>query len=295
MPHHFTTTIDQDGVATTTLTQEHAKVNKLSAGVWAELDTQITAWREDPAIRAVVLTSGKPGVFLAGADIAELRALRTSEEVDALVRSSQDTLTRLEQCGKPVVAALNGSALGGGLEVVLACHGVVAVDSEAILLGLPETRLGLIPGAGGTQRFTRMAGISAAVDLIRRAVLYPPRDGMATGIIDNLVPAEDLQATARHLALTLAEGEFKRDWDEMARQDDEAALARNHEEEAVAAVQAAVDTTAVNAASQLAACKVITLGMLRTFEEGLALERQAFVELFFRPEVQELMEAFFRR
>jgi 3-hydroxyacyl-CoA dehydrogenase len=130
------------------LTLKNPPVNALSAAVWQALDTQLGAALADPAVRAVVLI-GAGGTFVAGADIAGFAALKTREDSLARTAGSHAILERLEGAPKPVVAAIAGHALGGGLELAMACH--LRVTTRAAKLGQPEVLLGLIPGAGGTQ------------------------------------------------------------------------------------------------------------------------------------------------
>ena len=120
----------------------------------------------DPDIKAVVFTSGKKDSFIAGADITMLEAVTSAEEGERVSREGHKVMNRIEDCPKPVVAAIHGVALGGGLEVALACHARVATDSKKTQLGLPEAQLGLLPGGGGTQRLPRQIGVQAALDLM---------------------------------------------------------------------------------------------------------------------------------
>ena len=123
-------------------------------------------WRRAPTCAGVVLRSGKPDGFIAGADIKDFTAIRSALEAETLSREGQALLDRLEALPVPVVAAIHGPCLGGGLEVALACRYRVASDDPKTVLGLPEVMLGLIPGAGGTQRLPRLIGLRAALDLI---------------------------------------------------------------------------------------------------------------------------------
>ena len=120
----------------------------------------------DAGVRAVVLISGKPDNFVAGADIGMLSACKTSGELTALARGGQQSFDHLAAMKKPVVAAINGACLGGGLELALACSYRIASSSKKTKLGFPEVMIGLLPGAGGTQRLPKLAGIQSALTLM---------------------------------------------------------------------------------------------------------------------------------
>jgi len=135
------------GTAVVTLDVTGAPVNTLSSAVAQEFDGLLTRLEGDPMVGAIVLISGKADNFIAGADIEEFTRLRTAEEATALSRRAQDLMNRVAACRKPVIAAIHGSCLGGGLELALACHWRVATDHPKTQLGLPETQIGLLPGA----------------------------------------------------------------------------------------------------------------------------------------------------
>jgi 3-hydroxyacyl-CoA dehydrogenase/enoyl-CoA hydratase/3-hydroxybutyryl-CoA epimerase len=162
-----------------------------------------------PGLRAVVLRSGKPDNFIVGADIADFGLVRSQLEGETLSRDGQAILDRLASFPLPVVAAIHGSCLGGGLEVALACRYRVATDHAKTALGLPEVMLGLIPGAGGTQRLPRLIGLARSLDLVLTGrTLKGPRARKA-GLVDEVVPEPILLQTARRAALGLAEGTLR--------------------------------------------------------------------------------------
>ncbi|HXV85243.1 MAG TPA: enoyl-CoA hydratase-related protein, partial [Gemmatimonadales bacterium] len=140
------------GVVTARLDLPGESVNKITRGVRDELDALVSRWSADPAVRAVVLQSGKPDSFIAGADIDEFVRLGSVPEARDLVRTGQALIGRLGAMGKPVVAAIHGACLGGGLEAALACSYRVATDHPKTVIGLPEVQLGIFPAAGGCQR-----------------------------------------------------------------------------------------------------------------------------------------------
>ena len=160
------TTVLDHGIAVVTFDLPGESVNKLSGAVKVEFEALLIRLRDDTAIRAAVLISGKPDSFIAGADIDEFSALTTETAAERLSFEGQEMVSRVETLAKPVVAAIHGACLGGGLELALACHYRVATDHPKTQLGLPEVQLGLIPGAGGCQRLPRLIGARAALDMI---------------------------------------------------------------------------------------------------------------------------------
>src|SRR5690606_19135757 len=170
-----------------------------------EFATVIDALETTEAEAAVILSS-KPGVWIAGADIDEFRDLRTPEDGERLSQSGHELLGRLERLRIPVVAAIDGAALGGGLEVALACTYRIATDAPATRLGLPEVQLGILPGIGGTQRLPRLVGLRAALDLMLTGRLLDARRARRIGMIDEVVPTAALERIARQVARGLVEG-----------------------------------------------------------------------------------------
>jgi 3-hydroxyacyl-CoA dehydrogenase / enoyl-CoA hydratase / 3-hydroxybutyryl-CoA epimerase len=199
-----------DGVATALLDVPGEPVNTLSREVGAELTEVLRALQADPAVRAVVVASGKREGFVAGAKIDMIQAVQSAAEAEALSRAAQRGFDELERSAKPVVAAIHGACLGGGLELALACHWRVASDDKKTQLGLPEVQLGLIPGAGGTQRLPRLVGIATALDLILAGKTLKARKAQKLGLVDEVVPAPLLLEVARRRARELADGKLHR-------------------------------------------------------------------------------------
>ncbi len=156
----------EDGVATILLDVPGGSVNTLSPELGEELQAAVGSLEKDPGVKALVLASGKKDGFVAGAKIELLQGAGSAAEVEALARTGQKGFDRLEQLKKPVVAAIHGACLGGGLELALACHWRIATDDRKTQLGQPEVQLGVIPGGGGTQRLPPLIGIAQALDLI---------------------------------------------------------------------------------------------------------------------------------
>jgi 3-hydroxyacyl-CoA dehydrogenase/enoyl-CoA hydratase/3-hydroxybutyryl-CoA epimerase len=198
------TTVVEDGIAVVTFDLPGEPVNKLNATVKVEFEALLIRIRDDAEIRAVVLISGKPDNFIAGADIEEFTALTTQAEAERLSFEGQEMVSRVETLPKPVVAAIHGACLGGGLELALACSYRIATDHPKTQLGLPEVQLGLIPGAGGCQRLPRLIGARAALDMILTGKSERGAKALRLGLVDELVPKSILLRTSMEAAGRLA-------------------------------------------------------------------------------------------
>ena len=177
------------------------KLNALNAATLDALLAAFDAAAAEPAVRAVVLTGTGPKAFVAGADIAEMSALRPAEARDFSLRG-QRLMRRIETLPKPVLAKVNGFALGGGLELAMACHLRIAADTAKV--GQPEIGLGLIPGFGGTQRLLRLAGRAATLELCLLGAPIDAARAQQLGIVNRVTPAAELDAETDKLATQLA-------------------------------------------------------------------------------------------
>ncbi|MBE2249053.1 MAG: fatty acid oxidation complex subunit alpha FadJ [Myxococcus sp.] len=198
-------------VAVITFDIEGEAVNTLSPAISQEFEALMTKAAADDAARAIVFISGKKDSFIAGAKIDFLSTLKTAAEAVALCRQGQAGFDRLDAFEKPVIAAINGACLGGGLEWALACDYRIATDTPKTSLGLPEVQLGLIPGAGGTQRLPRLIGAQAALDLILTGKSLKAKKALKLGVVDEVVPTPILRQVALRRALEMAEGKLKLD------------------------------------------------------------------------------------
>lgn len=189
-----------DGVATVTINRPD-KLNALNAATIDELDHCLRQLAADGSARVVVLTGAGPKAFVAGADIAELAALQAAT-AQALARRGQALMDLVAHLGKPVIAAVNGFALGGGCELALACSFRWAADTAR--LGLPETGLGLIPGYGGTQRLARLVGRGRALELILRGNMVTAAEAQAMGLVNRVLPAAELGPAVAQVAREIA-------------------------------------------------------------------------------------------
>lgn len=179
-----------------TINREH-KLNALNKETLAELADVIAAAAQQEEVRGVLLTGAGEKAFVAGADISEF-ADYNGEQGEDLARKGQEIVfDAIEKCPKPIVAAINGFALGGGLELAMACHLRVAADHAK--LGLPETSLGLIPGYGGTQRLTQLVGKGKAIEMIATADMISAQDAEKIGLLNYVVPQSELIAKAESI------------------------------------------------------------------------------------------------
>ncbi len=177
------------------------KLNALNRETLTELHAAFADAGTDESVRAVVLTGAGPKAFVAGADIAEMSGLTPVQSRD-FSRHGQALMSRIERLGKPVIGMVNGFALGGGLELAMACHLRVAADTAKI--GQPEVNLGLIPGFGGTQRLLRLAGRSATLELCLLGAPIGAERALQLGIVSRVVPAAELEAATFAMAEQLA-------------------------------------------------------------------------------------------
>lgn len=183
-----------NGIITVTIDQTERKMNVIGEGFNEAFATITDTFINDQDAKGLILTSGK-STFVVGADIDQLATIETAEQAFDLVEDLKTSLRKLETSGKPVVAAITGTALGGGLELALACHYRIAIDSpktsSTTKLGLPEVKLGLLPGGGGTQRLPRLIGIQKALELMTQGKELRPQQALEIGFIDDVAHDDD--------------------------------------------------------------------------------------------------------
>ena len=249
MPHQLLTISHH--VARITL--HNPPANVLNFSVLKELEQVLNEVEEDEYVRAVIVT-GSGRFFCAGADIHELTHLNTSHSATEFALRGQSLLNRIERCNKPVLAAINGTCVGGGLELALACH--IRVAAAGALLGLPEIKLGLIPGFGGTQRLPRVVGASVAAEMIMTGESVTAEEALRIGLVSRVVPPQGVMAQT----------------------------------EAVAALITAQGATAIEAALH-----AIRGSLDIPLSEGLAREAELFGRLCMTREKQEAVRAFLEK
>ena len=188
-----------EGIATITVNRPD-KLNALNAATIAQLDRAVDAVADDDGVRGVIVTGAGAKAFVAGADIGELAKMGPLDGV-RVSRAGQDVFRRIEQMRKPVLAAVNGFALGGGLELALACHLRIAASNARF--GLPETKLGIIPGYGGTVRLPRIVGRGRALELILTGEMIDAAEAHRIGLVNRVVEPDGLADAVRRLMATI--------------------------------------------------------------------------------------------
>lgn len=238
--------------AIATITIDAPPANALSSGCIQELRDVVKQLNDDDQTQAIIIT-GKGRFFAAGADIKEfVPALGDNQQGLALSKAGQALCNEVENCHKPVIAAINGPALGGGFELALGCHFRIASDKAFV--GLPELHLGLIPSFGGTQRLSRLTNPATALDIILTGRQIKSEEALKLGIIQQAVAAEDLITAAVDLA------------------------------------HAYVDNNSVQTVQRLIEC--VIKGGKEPIEDGLQRESEKFAELFLTEDAKEGVEAF---
>lgn len=190
-------TVDRDH-AEICIHTPNEKVNKLTRSAFLELHEHIVFLRAKSAeIKTLLIYSNKPDMFLAGADINEIQAMTRREEALALVEKAQEVFQELSELPQVTCVAINGPCMGGGVEMSLACNFRLASDSDAVRLGLPEVQLGVLPGAGGTQRLPKVVGLVNAITMITSGAPIDAKKALKMGLVNDVIPAEYLLSNAR--------------------------------------------------------------------------------------------------
>ncbi|WP_047150560.1 enoyl-CoA hydratase [Aneurinibacillus tyrosinisolvens] len=229
--------------------------NTLSAATLSGLSQAFDYLETNEEVKAVVLT-GAGKFFVAGADIKEFTgAFGEKEKAVEIARAGQELFTRIENFHKPVIAAINGAALGGGLELAMACH--IRFAAEGAQLGLPELKLGLIPGFGGTQRLARLTGKAKAIELILSSQFIDGKEAERISLVNRVLPLESLLDEAKQFAASLTEEK--------------------------------------SAVSVRAALEAVTYGLDAGQEKGMGREAELFGELFGSEDVREGVNAFIEK
>jgi 3-hydroxyacyl-CoA dehydrogenase / enoyl-CoA hydratase / 3-hydroxybutyryl-CoA epimerase len=296
----FTIERRDDEVAVVRMDLPGESMNVLNEDFQPEFAKVLEELERDRTVKGVVLASGKKD-FIAGADIKMLDKVSTAREAAEMARAGQRGMARIASFRVPVVAAIHGVALGGGLEVALACHGRVASDDRRTKLGLPECQLGLLPGAAGTQRLPRLVDIQTALDMLLTGKKIPAKKARKIGLVDEVVPEAILVDVAARHALSLAERagrEPSRSPKDFLKPEElqEWALTENPIGRKVVfdqARKALLKKTRGNYPAQEKILDVVKRGLEDGFEAGCAAEAEAFGELVVSPQAASLMSIFF--
>jgi 3-hydroxyacyl-CoA dehydrogenase/enoyl-CoA hydratase/3-hydroxybutyryl-CoA epimerase len=283
-------------VAVLSLDVPDAPVNTLSLTLAEEFRTTFDEIERDSSVEAVVLISGKPDNFIAGADIDQFLEFKTAEEAEQASYTGQKMLSRLERLRVPVVAAIHGACLGGGLETALACAWRIATEHPKTVLGLPEVQLGLIPGTGGTQRLPRLVGLPNALDMILRGRNVRPRKALKIGLVDDVVHPAILRDVALQRARELAAGSRQRSVGRADRGAEGLLVERNKLGRSLVfkkARQSVMKQTHGQYPAPLAALDVVRIGYDEGIDAGFREESRRFGELAMTEVSRQLIFLFF--
>ncbi|MFL5540283.1 MAG: enoyl-CoA hydratase-related protein, partial [Longimicrobiaceae bacterium] len=285
----------EDGIAIVRLNQPGKPVNVISADLVTAMHGILQRLEDGgEGVRAAILISDKKGSWIAGADIEQFKDFKTPADGENASREGQKLLNRLERLVLPTVAAIDGAALGGGLETALACTYRIATDGPKTKLGLPEVNLGIIPGAGGTARLPRLVGLAGALELMITAKQLDGRRARSAGLVDEVVPAPVLLREARRAAKDLASGKLK---PKGARRRGSPRLAENRPGLRGFIVrkarQGVMGKTHGLYPAPLRLIEVVDRGLDTPIDDALALEARAFGELAVTPEARSLVHLFF--
>lgn len=271
-------------------------VNKVGPLLMRELAVVLTAIEGDATIRSAVLISGKPEVFIAGADIAQFLTFRVPADGETASRAGQELLQRLERLRVPVVAAIHGACLGAGMETALACAYRIGTEHPKTVLALPEVQLGILPGAGGTQRLPKLVGLQNALSMILEGRSVRSKRALQMGLVDELVHPAILRDVAVRRAVALADGSLARSRGASTRRPAFMLLGNNRVGRSVIfkkAREKVLKKTHGNYPAPLAAIEAVRAGYTRGFESGLRDEARRFGELAVTEVSRQLVGLFF--
>ncbi len=293
----------RDGVAVVRMDVPGETMNTLKESFSQDFARLFDELEKNSDVRAVVFASGKPDSFLAGADVKMIHGVKTAEDAAEISRTAQRAMNRLEDFRVPVVAAIHGPCLGGGLELALACRARVASDDRKTKLGVPEVQLGLLPAAGGTQRLPRLLGVQTALDLMLTGKQVDAKRALRMGLVDEVVPNAILLEVAVEHALQLAgepkkkEGPLERLKHLLGKEElSELALTENALGRKLLFDQAKkqlLSKTHGNYPAPERILEVVRAGLEGGMAKGLEAEAQAFGDLVVSAEAAQLMGIFF--
>lgn len=289
------TTDGRDGILVVTIDQPGDAVNKVDRALGADLERVLAQLDRDRSIRGVVIASGKPDIFIAGADIEQFLDFRVEADAENAARFGQRLLNLLERSRVPIVAAIHGACLGGGLEMALACRYRICTDHPRTVLGLPEVQLGLIPGMGGTQRLPRLVGARNALDMILTGRNIRAKKAVGMGLVDEMVHPAILLDVAVQRARELADGTLKPKRG-VAKDLAGAALDANPLGRLLVYRQAregVLKKTHGHYPAPLEAIEVVKYGLANGMEQGLDREARGFGRMALTPQSRELVFLFF--
>lgn len=287
----FTMEVRDDGVAVITIDVPGESMNTLKDSFAEEVGSLMNRLESDDAVKGVVFISGKPGSFIAGADINMIDGCENAVDAESLARKGQAMFDRIEQLNVPVVAAINGACLGGGLELAMACHVRVCTDNSKTALGLPEVKLGLLPGSGGTQRLPELVGVQQGLTMILTGKELRAKQALKVGLVTEVVPQSILLDVAVEHALKRKPKESKPPLSGFSKVLEATRFGRDiifKKANEQAQKKAQGNYPAIDKIIQ-----TVREGVERGREAGLDKEARSFGELAMTPESYQLRQIFF--
>lgn len=288
--------VDDDGIAILTIDLPGKSMNVLTPELMQDLETLVQRVASDDSVKGAVITSGKKA-FIAGADIKDMvtaydRGL-TEKETFEFSHELNRRFRAMETCGKPFAVAINGLALGGGLEVCLACHYRVMTDDPKAFVGFPEVNIGLLPGAGGTQRLPRLIGVSEALPMILQCKNVNPQKALELGIVHELAPTDGVVEAARQWVLN--EGDPEQPWDKKGFKvpGGAGAMTPKTAQNYMVGTSLLAGKTQHNYPAPISAMSAIYEGCILPIDAGLNIESQYFGKLLAGPVARNMMRTLF--
>ena len=288
--------VDADGIALLTIDLPDRSMNVLTPEFMSDLGTLVEKIAGDDAVKGAVLTSGKKA-FIAGADIKDMVTAYdrgvTPQEAAGFSRNINQLLRRMETCGKPIAVAINGLALGGGLEVCLACHYRVLASDTGAVLGFPEVNIGLLPGGGGTQRTPRLIGVEASLPMILQCINQTPDQALKLGLVHEVAPVAEIVERARQWVLT--KGDAEQPWDKKGFKvpGGAGAMTPKTAQQYMVGTSLLAGKTQHNYPAPIAALSAIYEGCIVPIDTGLDIEAQYFGQLLSGPVARNMMRTLF--
>ncbi|BBL89468.1 fatty acid oxidation complex subunit alpha [Vibrio rotiferianus] len=286
----FSLKIDEQNIAWLAIDVPNEKMNTLQAAFADEMKEIFAILKDSSGVKGMIIRSLKPDNFVAGADVRMLEACTTASEAEALAKQGQELFQQLSELPYPVVAAIHGPCLGGGLELALACDYRVCTDSDKTRLGLPEVQLGLLPGSGGTQRLPRLIGLLPSLDLILTGKQLRAKKAKKLGVVDACVPETILLDVAKQL-IEKGKNKGKKKQSTKEKLMSGSGLGRKFVFEQAA--KKTNEKTRGNYPATVAILEVIQHGLEKGFAQGQELEAKRFGELVMSSESKALRSIFF--
>ncbi|HDM8188102.1 TPA: fatty acid oxidation complex subunit alpha FadJ [Vibrio harveyi] len=286
----FSLKIDEQNIAWLAIDVPNEKMNTLQAAFADEMKEIFAQLKDTSGVKGMIIHSLKPDNFVAGADVRMLEACTTASEAEALAKQGQELFQQLSDLPYPVVSAIHGPCLGGGLELALACDHRVCTDSDKTRLGLPEVQLGLLPGSGGTQRLPRLIGLLPSLDLILTGKQLRAKKAKKLGVVDACVPETILLDVAKQL-IEKGKNKGKKKQSTKEKLMSGSGLGRKFVFEQAA--KKTNEKTRGNYPATVAILEVIQHGLEKGFAQGQELEAKRFGELVMSSESKALRSIFF--